>query len=136
MNINEKGKLIENIEKIEDKYVLYEIFKLIKQNTNKYTINNNGIFINIENISDDILIKINKFIEYTNHTNKILVNNKIESKNIEIKNDKIIEKVPNKNTKNKSYNVKVEYIKFEVNEPFNLILKKCKEIDKENTYEY
>tara|TARA_B100001094_G_scaffold313318_1_gene350963 strand:+ start:718 stop:1134 length:417 start_codon:yes stop_codon:yes gene_type:complete len=137
MNNNDKSKLIKKIEKVTDKYLLYEIFKLIDNITDKYTINSNGIFINIENIPDNILIQIDNFIKYTTYTNKILNNNKIEiDKETETETNKTIEKVSNKINKNKIYNVKIEYVKFEVNEPFNLILKKCKEIDKENTYEY
>ena len=44
------------------------IFSMIKNNTNKYTENSNGIFINMDYLSNETLIKIN------NYVNKITLN--------------------------------------------------------------
>jgi hypothetical protein len=43
---------------------LEEIFKIIYKNNNNYSKNNNGIFINISCIDEDILIKINNYIDF------------------------------------------------------------------------
>ena len=43
-----------------------EIFKLIKDETKYYTENLNGIFINVNILSDNLLQKIENFVEYCN----------------------------------------------------------------------
>ena len=49
-----------------------EIMKIIKNDNFKYTQNNNGIFINMNKLSDNTLIKIQKFLEYSKLNNKLL----------------------------------------------------------------
>jgi hypothetical protein len=43
---------------------LEEIFKIIYKNNNNYSKNNNGIFINISCMDEDVLIKINNYIDF------------------------------------------------------------------------
>ena len=53
------------------------IFNMIKKNTNKYTENSNGIFINMDYLDNETLIKINKYVnkitENKLNTNMIVV---------------------------------------------------------------
>lgn len=49
-----------------------EIMKIIKNDNFKYTQNNNGIFINMNKLSENTLIKIQKFLEYSKLNNKLL----------------------------------------------------------------
>ena len=54
----------DNIGKLSNNEIL-EIFKIINNNNTKYTRNNNGIFINLKWIEDDILNKINDYISFS-----------------------------------------------------------------------
>jgi len=54
----------DNISKLSINEML-EIFKIINSNNTKYTKNNNGIFINLKWIDEDILNKINDYIEFS-----------------------------------------------------------------------
>ena len=49
-----------------------ELFKLIKSETNKYTTNKNGAFINMRNLDNNVLWKILDFIKYCKETKKSL----------------------------------------------------------------
>jgi hypothetical protein len=143
MNQNDKIKLIKRINSNKETYILYEIFKIIKNVTNEYTINNNGIFININLLNEDTLNSISHFLDYTEYTNNILEKEKkVINKNnyIEINTNKL--KTENKIVKkktnliNKINSNKKEIENLELGEPFISILKKCKELEKENIYEY
>merc|ERR1712072_1269384 len=69
-----------------------EIFKIIKNETDKFTENNNGIFINLSNLSDKIILKIVDFVNYCIKNKKMLDNEKKERDSIiEIVNSKDIE---------------------------------------------
>jgi len=66
----EKKRLIKYIETIKSKKVLINIFKIINNDTKKYSKNNNGVFINLKNVSDQALHLINNLIiEYQNQIN-------------------------------------------------------------------
>tara|TARA_B100001093_G_scaffold105332_2_gene97578 strand:- start:109 stop:525 length:417 start_codon:yes stop_codon:yes gene_type:complete len=132
--------IMNKINNIYDKYVLYEIFKLIKKDTNEYTFNNNGIFVNLNILNENTLKSINDFINYTEYTNSLFKKEKVNvfdniqfNENIESKKKEITK---NKINFSKINSLKIEPQKLELNEPFNNIFKKCKEIDKVNTYEY
>ena len=53
-----------------DKNEYLEILKILKRNGNKVTENKNGIFINLNNISNEILTEIDNFVKYSfdNHS--------------------------------------------------------------------
>lgn len=57
-------KYIIDKSKILKKYEHIEIFKIIKKDNINFTENNNGIFINLNKISYDLLMKIHTFIVY------------------------------------------------------------------------
>jgi len=54
----------DNIGKLSNNEIL-EIFKIVNDNNTKYTRNNNGIFINLKWMDEDILNKINDYIAFS-----------------------------------------------------------------------
>jgi hypothetical protein len=56
-----KEDIIKNIKNLNDDQ-LYHIYQLVKHNTDKYTLNNNGVFVNFKKLSDDCIIEIQKII--------------------------------------------------------------------------
>jgi len=64
----------------------YEILKIIKVYNNKYTENNNGIFINMNKLSPETICDIEKFLGFSKENKKML-----ESHDLEI--NKYIEKL-------------------------------------------
>lgn len=65
---------IEKLEEMEQ----YEIIKILNKNDYNYTKNNNGYFINMNNIPENVIDEINTFIEFSNKNNELLVNDNIE----------------------------------------------------------
>ena len=49
-----------------------ELFNIIKKKTDNYTINKNGVFINLKNLSDDLLMDIKQYVDYIDTINKKL----------------------------------------------------------------
>lgn len=64
MDYNRKKKINEKINKVKDKDIYYEIFNIAKKELitesgeKKFSSNNNGIFFDLNNLSDNVLIKI------------------------------------------------------------------------------
>lgn len=69
--INSLKVLNKIISKLEKNHHL-KIFNIIKENNIKYSENRNGIFVNLNQVSDNTIEQINKYIEYI----------KIQEKNI------------------------------------------------------
>ena len=80
---NAKLSLSEIKNRIDNLYEneLIEIFKIIKDNKEKYTTNNNGIFINICNIKPITLTEITNFLIFSEKNNK-LIDKEEEERNI------------------------------------------------------
>jgi len=72
LNINDTLTLTEIKSRIENLYEteLVEIYRIIKSNGEKYTINNNGIFVNICNLKPITVSEITKFLIYSETKNK------------------------------------------------------------------
>lgn len=88
---NEKKNLIDNIKKL-GKFEHLEIFKIIKEESNYYTENINGIFININVLKNSTLLKIKNFVNYINKKKEELIKTEIllkEKEEILIKDYKI-----------------------------------------------
>lgn len=68
---------IENLESTEQ----YEIIKILNKNNYNYTKNNNGYFINMNNIPKTVIQEINKFIDFSSKNNEILINDQKERLN-------------------------------------------------------
>ena len=69
MNIS-YNYILDNIHDLTDEQ-LVEIYKIIKINNIKHTINSNGVFIDLKLISDEIIIKIINLIKYLKNTKYI-----------------------------------------------------------------
>lgn len=63
MDINGKKNLVHDIGKLEENE-MKEIFKIIRKHKCKFTENENGVFINITNIGDNVLNDMYKCVEY------------------------------------------------------------------------
>lgn len=63
MDLQKKKELIDIIKnnKLND-IQLYQIFCMVKEDTDKYTQNNNGIFVNIRRLKESTIEKIYKFV--------------------------------------------------------------------------
>jgi len=58
-----KKKMVREIEDLSlDEHI--EIFKIIKQMTDKYTKNDNGVFVNVSILDDNIIHQIDRFVKY------------------------------------------------------------------------
>lgn len=78
--IKELKTKIENLEKTEQ----YEIIKILNNNNYTYTKNNNGYFINMNNIPKNVITEINEFIDFSIKNNEILLNDQKERFNLSI----------------------------------------------------
>ncbi len=71
MDYNSKKKLNDKISKITDKDILLKIFETVKpelynkKGQEKFTQNNNGIFFDLNKISNETLIKLNELLDET-----------------------------------------------------------------------
>ena len=63
-----KKKIIENIKNL-NLFEHQEIFKIIRKDNIKYSENSNGVFVNMNKLSDNTIFEIDRFITYCN-TNK------------------------------------------------------------------
>jgi hypothetical protein len=69
---NEKKILASKIENITNKKDYKEIFKIIYENNCNYINNDNGVYINLNILSDEILIKIKNFLEIIDNNKNII----------------------------------------------------------------
>lgn len=72
MNHPDRCKSIENMIKHLSETQLEELFKILQKNNCEYTMNNNGIFLNLSRIEPIILDKIELFIKFCNESKKEL----------------------------------------------------------------
>jgi hypothetical protein len=74
IDFNTKLSLSEIKNRIENLYEteLFEIFKIINDNNEKYTTNNNGIFINISNLKSITINEITHFLIFSEKNNKLI----------------------------------------------------------------
>ena len=74
IDFNTKLTLTEIKNRIENLYEteLFEIFKIIKDNNEKYTSNNNGIFINISNLKSITINEITHFLIFSEKNSKLI----------------------------------------------------------------
>lgn len=71
MNVNEKIKLKNKIEKL-DKIHQTKILEIIIKNNIKYSENRNGIFLNMINMDENTIKDINKTLKYIEKQEKTL----------------------------------------------------------------
>lgn len=97
--ILELKTLINNLNKTQQ----IEVFKLIYA-SGKYTENSNGIFINLTNISNEILLKIHELVSYFTNKNKYLIEEQ-EHRNMILENVNIEKNKTNRITKKNKCNI-------------------------------
>lgn len=71
-NHQDKKEIALKIEKIRNKKYFKQIFKIIHEDEIKYTINDNGVYVNINALSDTTLIKVKEFLETVDVTKNII----------------------------------------------------------------
>ena len=80
---NEKKLIVKRIGDIKNKKCYIKIFKIIHGENFKYTKNDNGVFFNLTNISDQILISIDQILIYyenkKNNNEMLMKSNNINS---------------------------------------------------------
>lgn len=81
LDINYIKSIKNKIEKLETTEQ-YEIIKILNKNNYKYTKNNNGYFINMNNIPETLMDEIEQFIKFSNENNEKLLNEQNERKNL------------------------------------------------------
>ena len=91
-----------------------EIFKIIKSDTDKYTENRNGIFINMSKLNTNTLKKIMDFVNFCNENKKSFQYNKDKMETIknESKLNNIRENMKKKWSKNVYSNIENEIKEF------------------------
>ena len=85
MIYEKKVKINNMINNVKDKNILKEIFNAVRDEltsdgTCKYTYNNNGIFFDLNILSDTVLIEIEKILNNNNNNN--MIETESESKSI------------------------------------------------------
>lgn len=60
---HDKKTLAVRIEQLKNKKYYKHIFKIIHDTNSKYTSNDNGIYLNINTMSDETLVKIKEFLD-------------------------------------------------------------------------
>lgn len=98
---NKKKFIIDKVRKFNN-FEHIEILKIIKKNNIKYSENNNGIFINLNLMNEQVINKIEEFVKYCIVKKKNLINenSKIENyKNILLKNNSNVKSKPVQNEK-------------------------------------
>ena len=75
-NIIKLKSLKEKIEALE-KTEHQEILKIIKRYECKFTENNNGVFINMNKLSEDVIKEIESFLVFSDENNKMLIDRNI-----------------------------------------------------------
>lgn len=68
---NEKKIIASRIEQIKSKKIYLKIFKIISDDGNHYVVNPNGIFLNLNNVSDITLAKIERVLDLCDNYKQI-----------------------------------------------------------------
>jgi hypothetical protein len=71
--LNKKKKSLIDISKNLTKIEYLEIYNIIQNNNCQYTKNSNGIFINLQNVSEEIIDKIFNFLNFIKHKKEDLM---------------------------------------------------------------
>lgn len=62
-SVSDKKIIASRIEQIKNKKIYVKLFSIIYSDNNDYTTNTNGVFLNINNLQDKTLIKIEKLLD-------------------------------------------------------------------------
>lgn len=67
--LDDKKYIMTKIQNLKNKKHYMHLYRLIKDNNVIHSQNNNGVFINLNNISDEILEKIVQYLKYLDTRN-------------------------------------------------------------------
>ena len=62
IDYNSKKKLVLQIKSLNNKQFYIELFKIVIENEIDYSSNNNGIFFNVNKLSNELFYKIQNFV--------------------------------------------------------------------------
>jgi len=65
-NYDDKKKIVYKIQQIKNKKDYFELYKLVANNNIQFTKNNNGVFFNINKLSNKALQEIDEFLDLNN----------------------------------------------------------------------
>lgn len=99
MNNREIAKHIEQLIPQLSISQMEELFKIIQQNKCNYTVNNNGIFLNLSWLSEEVLKNINNFV-------KFCLESKEELDKYELEYEELNKQLQDTNEKNKLEEIK------------------------------
>ena len=63
IDYNEKKKLVLKIKSLNNKQSYIKLFKMLIENNIEYSSNNNGVFFNVNLLTNDLFYKISNFVE-------------------------------------------------------------------------
>jgi hypothetical protein len=69
---HEKKNIAHRIEQLKNKKHYKRIFQIVHENSNKYTVNDNGVYLNINTLSSATLIKIRQYLDDV-EKNKVII---------------------------------------------------------------
>lgn len=69
---HEKKNIAHRIEQLKNKKHYKRIFQIVHENSNKYTVNDNGVYLNINTLSSATLIKIKQYLDDI-EKNKVII---------------------------------------------------------------
>lgn len=72
LSVQEKKDIKTKIETTFDNDQYAELYKIIKEDTDRYSENHNGIFVNLNSLNDITLSKIQKFVNFSIENKKTL----------------------------------------------------------------
>jgi len=72
MDLDKLNEIKEDIEKMDQSSHL-EVFNILERENISYNSNMNGIFVNLTSINENVIIKLEKYIDYKK-TQKIILN--------------------------------------------------------------
>lgn len=67
--LEDKKRIMTKIQNLKNKKHYMHLYRLIKDNNVAHSQNINGVFINLNNISDEILDKISQYLTYLDSRN-------------------------------------------------------------------
>ena len=67
--LEDKKRIMTKIQNLKNKKHYMHLYRLIKENNVAHSQNINGVFINLNNISDEILDKISQYLTYLDSRN-------------------------------------------------------------------
>jgi hypothetical protein len=74
---SKKMELVKKIQKIKKTEYMYNIFKIIKSQSQNYNVNNNGVFVFFHDLSDDVYENLENYVNSIYKLHKKSQSNKI-----------------------------------------------------------